>query len=154
MASNYTKFCVALPSGVDFYEATNGILSDLGNYFEGEDHSLSEELTEAIEDSGIEGELGFQVDFENEGKDVVVFSEENGSVAVAANLISDILEAANSDAVIILDYALTSSRIQVDAYGGGSVAINREDIQYFDPTSMAQKAAEEMKQALSSSPAP
>ncbi|MBO9428184.1 hypothetical protein [Sulfitobacter sp. R18_1] len=155
MATNYTQFCVSLPEGKEISDAANNIVCDVENYFDGEDHSLSEELLGALENSAIQDELGFQVDFEGpDGSQVVVFSDENASIEVAATMISDILEAANSDEVIILDYALTSSRFQIGAYGGGSVAISRKDIQYFDPTSMAQKAAEEMKANLAGAPAP
>jgi hypothetical protein len=154
MATHYTKFCVYLPEGEAVASAASDIVMDIDNYFEGEDHSLSEELVGALENSGAEDELDFRVDWEGDNKDVVIFSEENGSVEVAATMISDILEAANSDAVIILDYALTSSRNQPGAFGGGSVAISRKDIQYFDPASMARAAAENMKADLASSPTP
>jgi hypothetical protein len=151
MANSYTQFCVFMPKNKDISDSAKTLMAEFSNYYEGEEHSLSPSMLEEIEYNGAEEELGFSVDWEGaDGQDVVIYSDENGSVELAAAVISNILSGANSDDVVILNYAMTSKT----EFGGGSAAISRKEIEYFDPTTLAMDAADVMRDNLASSPAP
>jgi len=151
MTSYYTSVCFELPVKEEHYDFCDELLTAIRNAYYEEDkpNSLSDEIEGFVNDytSHQSSCPGVEV-YKGRGT-IIISGEEDVDLDGLALFVSQILEHANSDEVVIISWAGTCSRSVVDGYGGGSILVSRLQVEWTPAFSTTAMIVNEMKDALS-----